>query len=416
MANRGPRLNSVSKIDDEDAAIERELDPSRASILLVDDVPANLLALEAVLEPLGHRLIKARSGTEALKHVMDEEFALILMDVQMPDMDGFQTVALIKQRPKSVRVPIIFITAIAKEAQHISTGYQYGAVDYITKPFDADILRAKISVLVSLHLQAERIVRQQALLLKRRHELEQQQMKRALAESHNLMKDQFLAAISHELRTPLNVIVGWTDLLVAGGLDAEKTRRAIETIQRSANVQKKLIDDLLDVSRMLVGKLKLEPEQTRVATVIQAAVDSLQPEARAKGVQLRSGILEECGEVTADLDPARMEQVFGNLLSNAVKFTPAGGSVEVALSRCSGVADVEVRDTGIGIVSAELPFVFDRFWQSAHPNPQRTQGLGLGLAIVRQLVELHGGTVEAHSAGPGSGSTFTVKLPLSARS
>ncbi|HEY1586944.1 MAG TPA: response regulator, partial [Polyangia bacterium] len=236
---RRPILTVVSLIaDDEDAAIERDLAEARASILLVDDVPANLLALEAVLEPLGHRLVKARSGEEALRHLMSEEFALVLMDVQMPDMDGFQTVALIKQRPKTVRIPIIFITAIAKEARHISAGYEYGAVDYITKPFDAEILRAKVSVLVSLHLQSERIVRQQALLAKRRRELEQKELQRNLAEAQNRMKDEFLAAISHELRAPLNVIVGWTDLLVSGALDEEKARRALATIQRNAMLQK----------------------------------------------------------------------------------------------------------------------------------------------------------------------------------
>src|SRR3954465_83297 len=157
-----------------------DADPSTASILLVDAVPANLVALTAVLEPLGHRLVTAPSGEDALRHLMDEDFALILMDVQMPKMDGFQTVAFIKQRPKTLNIPIIFVSAVSKELHHISRGYQYGAVDYITKPFDADILRAKVSVLVTLHLQAERILRQQALLLARRHELEQQRLRQEL--------------------------------------------------------------------------------------------------------------------------------------------------------------------------------------------------------------------------------------------
>ena len=403
----------MSIIDDEDAAIERDLSESRASILLVDDIPANLLALEAVLEPLGHRLVRARSGDEALRHMMGEEFALVLMDVQMPEMDGFQTVALIKQRPKTLRIPIIFITAIAKEAKDISTGYEYGAVDYITKPFDAEILRAKVSVLVSLHLQSERIIRQQALLAKRRRELEQKEVQRTLAEAHSRMKDEFLAAISHELRTPLNVIVGWIELLVGGELDQERTRSALVTIQRNAMVQKQLVDDLLDAARLITGKLQLDPKEMMLSKVVEAAVDSAQPEAKAKGVQVRFDTASACGTVTADVDPTRMQQVFGNLLSNAVKFTAPGGSVEVALRRCEGIAEVEVRDTGVGIEPAELPYIFDRFWQSSRrPTHAHSAGLGLGLAIVRQLVELHGGTVEAASAGPGSGATFTVKLPV----
>ena len=404
---------AVSVIDDEDDAIERDLSESRASILLVDDVAANLLALEAVLEPLGHRLVKARSGEEALRHLMQEEFALVLMDVQMPEMDGFQTVALIKQRPKTVRIPIIFITAIAKEAKHISTGYQYGAVDYITKPFDADILRAKVSVLVSLHLQSERIVRQQALLAKRRRELEEKELQRSLAEMHSRMKDEFLAVISHELRTPLNVIVGWTELLVGGGLDEERTRRALVTIQRNAKLQKHLVDDLLDAARLITGKLQLEPKQMMLSKIIEAAVESVQPQATAGGVQVRIGIVEECGTVTAEVDPDRMQQVFGNLLSNAVKFTSAGGAVDVSLRRCAGFAEVEVRDSGVGIEPTELPFLFNRFWQSARrPKHDQSHGLGLGLAIVRQLVELHGGTIAASSPGLGCGATFTVRLPL----
>jgi len=403
----------VSAIDDEDAAIERDLSEARASILLVDDIPANLLALEGVLDPLGHRLVKARSGEEALRHLMYEDFALVLMDVQMPEMDGFQTVALIKQRPKTIRIPIIFITAIAKEARHISAGYEYGAVDYITKPFDAEILRAKVSVLVSLHLQTERIVRQQALLAKRRRELEQKELQRDLAETHSRMKDEFLAAISHELRTPLNVIVGWTDLLVSGALDEDKARRALVTIQRNAKLQKHLVDDLLDAARLITGKLRLEPKEMMLSKIIEAAVDSVQPEATAKGVQLRTGIVEECATLTVEVDPDRMQQVLGNLLSNAVKFTSPGGAVDTSLRRCDELAEVAVHDTGVGIEPAELPFIFDRFWQSAtRPKQEQSQGLGLGLAIVRQLVELHGGTVAASSPGLGRGATFTVRLPL----
>ncbi len=400
--------------DDEDAKLEEQFDASHASILLVDDIPANRLALKAVLEPLGHRLVTARSGEEALRLLLREQFALILMDVQMPEMDGFQTVALIKQRPKTLRIPIIFVTAIAKEVEHISKGYQYGAVDYITKPFDADILRAKVSVLVALHLQAERIVRQQALLLKRRHELEQQRLRQQLTEQQSRMKDQILAVISHELRTPLSVIVGWIELLAKGDMDQEMTQRALETMRRNANLQRKLVDDLLDVSRLTMGKLKLERERRNLRTLIEAAVDDVAIEAREKGVHVHSEIVAECRDLIALVDPARIQQVFANVLSNAVKFTPPEGRVTVALTECNGAATIEVTDEGIGIAADDLPFVFDRFWQApqAESAGPISRGLGLGLAIVRQIVELHGGAVSAHSRGRGMGSMFRITLPL----
>ena len=407
-------MSAVAHLADEDQQLEEQLDPAQASILIVDDVPANLLAMKAVLEPLGHRLVTAGSGDEALRRLMNEEFALILMDVMMPAMDGYQTVALIKRRPKTEHVPIIFVSAIAKEVQHISKGYHYGAVDYITKPFDADILRAKVGVLVTLHLQAEQILRQQTLLLERRHELERQRLQQQLTEEQSRMKDQFLAIISHELRTPLNVIVGWTDLLVKGQMDEDKTRSALETIQRNARLQKRLVDDLLDVSRLILGKLILDREEADLAALIRSAVENASVEAAAKGVHVSQRIDPRCGAVTAAVDTERMLQVLGNLLGNAVKFTPPGGHVEIALAGGDGSAIIQVSDDGAGIDAAELPFVFDRFWQSHGPGVEAraAPGLGLGLAIVRQLVELHGGTVSAYSAGRGQGSRFTVTLPI----
>jgi two-component system, sensor histidine kinase len=413
-ASQRATLSAVAHLADEDKQIEEELDPAKASILIVDDVPANLLAMKAVLEPLGHQLVTASSGEEALRRLMSEEFALILMDVMMPEMDGYQTVALIKRRPKTEHVPIIFVSAIAKEVQHISKGYHYGAVDYITKPFDAEILRAKVSVLVTLHLQAEKILRQQALLLQRRHELEQQRLQQRLTEEQSRMKDQFLAIISHELRTPLNVIVGWSDLLVSKQMNPEKTRAALESIQRNAKLQKKLVDDLLDVSRMILGKLILDREETNLAALVRSAVENATVEAAAKGVHVSQRIDPRCDSIRAAVDTERMLQVLGNLIGNAVKFTPPGGHVEIALAGGDGRAVIEVSDDGAGIDPAELPFVFDRFWQGRRPGVERraAPGLGLGLAIVRQLVELHGGTVSGDSAGKGQGARFTVTLPI----
>jgi signal transduction histidine kinase len=385
-----------------------EVEVPPPAILLVDDRPANLLVLEAVLEPLGYKMVRAQSGDQALKQLLKEDFAVILMDVQMPGMDGFQTVALIKQR-KSVHTPIIFVSAISKEAEHISKGYRYGAVDYITKPFDPDILRAKVSVLVALHVQAERIAKQRELLAEKRHELQRQVADRKAAEEAVRIKDEFLAFVSHELRTPLNAIVGWTALLVSGQLDPDRARRAIESIHRNAQMQTLLVEDLIATSQAVLGSLRLNLEPVALEPVIAGALDTVRPTADEKGVRLEAHLaLDDADECTAD--PRRLHQVFANLFANAVKFTPAGGLVSATLSRHADGLQVQIEDTGIGIRQDVLPLIFDRFWQD-RARAGSESGLGLGLAIVRQLVEMHGGSVMAESAGEGRGSTFTVRLP-----
>jgi signal transduction histidine kinase len=391
--------------------MDDEAQRSRASILLVDDHPANLLALEAVLEPLGHELVRAQSGEEALRCLLRQEFALILMDVRMPDMDGFQTVALIKQRPKMMDVPVIFVSAIAREAHDIGLGYQYGAVDYLTKPFDPDLLRAKVSVLVALHLQAERIAVQREQLMERRLELQVQQAHRAAAEKANKLKDQFLAMISHELRAPLNAIMGWTELLAKFDLDEERMRRAVATIQRNAEAQKRLVDDLIDISTMLTGKFRLHLDEVDVAGVVQSAVESARPSAEKKRIELVSN-LEAVERIQSDA--ARLQQILANLLNNAIKFVPEGGKVTVNLRRAGKRVEIEVADTGIGIALENLPRVFERFWQAERPATMESAGLGLGLAIADQLARLHGGEIRAASPGIGRGASFTLSLPLNA--
>ena len=385
---------------------EVEIPPPK--MLLVDDRPANLLALEGVLEPLGYPIVTAHSGDEALKRVLAEDFALILMDVQMPGLDGFQTVALIKRRQRNVHVPIIFVTAIAKEAEQISKGYSYGAVDYITKPFDPDVLKAKVSVLMALHVQAERIATQRELLVEKRHQLRHQKAEREEAERANRLKDEFLAFVSHELRTPLNAIVGWTELLAAGTLDAERTRDAIETIRRNAELQTVLVEDLITVSQMVLGNLRLHLQPTDLRDVVPGSIDSFKPIAHAKNIALEYEPLASNAECSADRK--RVFQIVCNLLSNAVKFTPSGGRVLVRLSDEGDWLKIEVRDTGIGIRLQALPHVFTRFWQDK-TVPGSESGLGLGLAVVRQLVEMHGGRVTADSDGEGNGTTVTVRLP-----
>ncbi|HEY0171966.1 MAG TPA: ATP-binding protein [Pyrinomonadaceae bacterium] len=232
------------------------------------------------------------------------------------------------------------------------------------------------------------------------------------AQDANRIKDEFLATLSHELRTPLTAILGWASMLRGGGFDAEATRRAVETIERNARAQRQIVEDVLDVSRIITGKLRLEPRPVEARPLLQEAVETVRPAAEAKGVFLSTLLAGEVGEVSAD--PDRLRQVLWNLLSNAVKFTPHGGRVEVELRRDGAQALVRVSDTGQGIAPEFLPHVFDRFRQADMGTTRQHGGLGLGLSIVRHLVELHGGEVTAESAGLGRGSTFRLRLPLKA--
>ena len=239
------------------------------------------------------------------------------------------------------------------------------------------------------------------------HELEA----RVEAERLNQLKDEFLSTVSHELRTPLNAILGWSQLLAQKGpVGEEMLRKGLETIERNARAQVQLIDDLLDMSRILSGKVRLDLQPVRPGEFVGAVVESLRPTALAKRIRLEAELDLEAGPVLAD--SGRMQQVMWNLVSNAVKFTPAGGLVEVALWRAGEQVAMRVRDTGAGIRADFLPYVFDRFRQADTSTTRQHGGLGLGLSIVRQLVELHGGTVGVESAGEGQGATFTVHLPL----
>jgi len=244
----------------------------------------------------------------------------------------------------------------------------------------------------------------------RRELLLREQEARRRAEEANRIKDEFLSTLSHELRTPLNAILGWTWLMKSGSLDADGTRRAVETIERNAKSQSQIIDDLLDVSRIITGKLRLKLRRVELAQVIATAVDAVRPAAEAKGLLVETSCDPEVPPISGD--PNRMQQVIWNLLANAVKFTPEGGRIEIRLERAGGQARIRVSDTGIGIRADFLDYVFERFRQADSSTTRIHGGLGLGLAIVRHLVELHGGTVQAESGGEGKGSTFTVTLPV----
>ena len=233
---------------------------------------------------------------------------------------------------------------------------------------------------------------------------------RRKAEAATAAKDEFLAMVSHELRTPLSAILGWVRLAQSGKLDASMQARALQTIERNAKAQGQLIEDLLDVSRIVSGKLRLSPRPVDLSPVVEAAADTARPSAQAKDITLLLALDRAAGIVYAD--PDRVQQIVWNLVSNAIKFTPKGGRVQVRLARVDSRVCIEVADTGPGLSATQLPYVFDRFWQNDRTTKREHSGLGLGLSICKSLVELHGGTIRADSPGLGEGAVFTVELPL----
>ena len=375
---------------------------NRARILIVDDLPEKLLIYSSLLEDIDAEIIEARSGTEALRRVLEGSFAVILLDVNMPDIDGLETATLIRGHRNGRHTPIIFITSYADEMQ-TARGYALGAVDYILSPIVAPVLRTKVQVFVDLY-------NAHAALARSNQELETRVKERtAELEQLSRLKDEFLATMSHELRTPLNAIFGWVTLLRTRRLDEPTQERALETIERNARAQKRLIEDLLDVSRIVTGKVALEIMPVDPRRVVEAALETMAPAAQAKGITVVP--LLDTGVATVRGDFARLQQIVCNLLSNAIKFTPSGGKVDVCLAHRNGEAEISVSDSGQGIKPEFLPLVFDRFRQEDGSISRRHGGLGLGLAIVRHLVELHAGSVEAFSAGEGKGSRFVVRLP-----
>jgi signal transduction histidine kinase len=406
------------------------------NILVVDDRDENLMAVEAVLSDPGYRLVRARSGREALREVLEQDFALILLDVVMPGVDGYETATLIRERPRSRQTPIIFLTANDWGAQHVFRGYNVGAVDYLVKPVPADVLRSKVAVFVELFNRQEALrigqeeleerikertrelaeanvalsaeIEERAKIERERvHLLRREQAARLEAEHANRLKDEFLATLSHELRTPLNAIMGWAHVLGQGSRDHDTVMRAAAVIRQNAASQSQLIDDILDVSRIVGGKLVLDTTLVELHSVIDDALDALMPAAAAKSIQVVRNLDPQI-KVIGDRD--RLQQIVWNLASNALKFTPKGGRVEVSLTDASGDAQIEVKDTGIGISADFLPYVFDRFRQADSSMSRRHSGLGLGMAIVRHLVEMHGGTVAVSSPGENQGTTFRITL------
>ena len=488
------------------------MDESPVDILLIDDNVDNLTALEAILSEPGLNLVRVTSGKDGLKRLLKQDFALILLDVNMPIMDGFETASLIRARPRSEHTPIIFITAHSDET-HAFRGYSLGAVDYILTPVVPEVLRAKVGVFVELFRKTAEIRRQSEFLRQRARQLhalteasiainaaadfdalvsttaerartvldvdeahvevvfnrrrtysatahaagsvepagQSRESPLKTGEGHrigsirvvrrapftaeddailvqlaqiasvaiqntlfgeereaNHLKDEFLATVSHELRTPLSAMLMWARMLRDDRLDRDRIAHGAEVIDRSARAQARLVDDLLDMSRIMSGKMRLQMQTLDLHGIVASALESTRPAAEAKSLRI------ECvlhpGPLLVRGDADRLRQVLWNLLSNATKFTPPGGYIELRTARVGNEVVVSVSDSGEGISPEFLTHVFDRFRQAESSSTRAHGGLGLGLAIVRQLLELHGGEVRAHSDGEGRGATFTVTL------
>ncbi|HEY0788738.1 MAG TPA: ATP-binding protein [Thermoanaerobaculia bacterium] len=503
----------------------------RVKVLLVDDQPANLVALEAMLAELPLECLRAESGTQALKRLLDHDVAVILLDVQMPGLDGFETAHLIRKREKSRHTPIIFVTAMSRNESNVFQGYSVGAVDYLFKPIVPEILKSKVQVFVELFRKNQKLERQTSELsrLSRQNELilnsaadgvigvaldgsvtfvnpsasrmigrtaarlvgvdlhamlhppgtedlgaraacrlktalcgdptnelrddtfyrfdltpfpveyiatpmlddeekhvgtvltfrdvterraaamaKENERRYREAEAANKAKDDFLATLSHELRTPMTAILGWNEVLALEDIDPETRKEAVEAIRASANAQKQLIDDMLDVSRIIMGKFSVDLRPQPLQAIVVGAVDTIRHQVEEKQISL--GVAMEGRPVHVLSDPTRLRQVFWNLLTNSVKFTEPGGTIDVRLTVDGGAARVAIRDSGAGIDAETLPYIFDRLVQS--DGGKMKGGLGLGLAIASHIVELHGGGIEARSDGIGQGAEFTVLLPV----
>jgi signal transduction histidine kinase len=417
----------------------------RVNILLVDDQPANLRALEAVLKGLGQNLVLAHSGAEALLCLLRDDFAVILLDVKMPGMDGLETAALIRGRERTRHVPIIFLTAYERDEVQTVQGYSLGAVDFLSKPIVPDVLLSKVRVFVELHRKTEQVRRQAEQLHERRLAEERQrwEMERLRAEAErekrnaevlaqkneelartvaerqraeaalreaDRRKDEFLALLAHELRNPLAPVLNALHIMRLRGVPDPGLEQARATAERQVRTMARLIDDLLDVSRITRGKIELRKEPVELATAVTRAAESSRPFIEERHHRLELTVPEE--PVWLEADPTRLEQVLTNLLNNAAKYTEPGGLIHLTARAEGDEVVLSVRDTGIGISPESLETIFDLFMQVDRSPASTTQwGLGIGLALVRSLVRLNGGRVYARSEGPGRGSEFVVRLP-----
>ncbi len=405
------------------ASLNRAMEASGSApvnILLVDDQPGRLLTYRAILEPLGERLVEATSGEHALKLLMEDEYAVILLDVNMPGLDGFETAHLIHQHPRFEKTPIIFVTAVNVTDMDRLRGYKLGAVDYVMVPVIPEILRSKVVVLAELFRKRRELRDANAALeVEKARELGllNASLRSANAELAGLVerlretdrrKDEFLATLAHELRNPLAPLLNAVNVRRLS--DASAAADPLQGLmERQLALLVRIIDDLLDVARITQGKLELRRMPTTVREVLDSAIETTHPLLRHGRHELRIDLPDDT--LVVDGDAARLSQVFANLLNNAAKYSDQGSPIAIAARADDATIEIVVRDHGIGLGEEEARRIFEMFVQVDAGADRAGGGLGIGLTLVRQLVGMHGGSVEARSAGPGEGSEFVVRLP-----
>ena len=383
-------------------------------LLIVDDLPENLLALEASIRDDGYSIHQASSGEQALALLLEHDFALAILDVQMPGMNGFELAELIRGMARTRHLPIVFVSAAGKELDYAFKGYENGAVDFLHKPLDAYVVKSKVQVFADLYRQRTEQRRQLAALEESRRyqqalvsELQtaQVELKRALQ-----MRDEFMSMVAHELRTPLSVLameVRVRQHQVAAGsatfFAPENLSKMFERDQRQVRSLTRLIDDMLDVSQIQHGKLSIRRARCDLGAMLRRVVSEVQGQRGDVPISLKVDNVDLLGE----WDEFRLEQVVVNLLTNALRYG-AGKPIRVELEQLPGAAAIRVSDQGVGIAPEDRTRVFDQFVRVG--ERLRTSGLGLGLYITKQLVEAHGGTISVESS-LGEGSTFSVALP-----
>ncbi|MCC2956040.1 hybrid sensor histidine kinase/response regulator [Massilia sp. IC2-477] len=388
-------------------------DPSK--LLIVDDLPENLRALDALIRGEGRLVFQASSGMDALALMLEHEFALAILDVQMPGMDGFELAELMRGTERTRNIPIVFVSAAGRELNYAFKGYETGAVDFLYKPLDSDAVRSKVNVFVTLDQQRRQMQRQMAALERSRQEQEtllrelhqtQEELQRSLR-----MRDEFMSLVAHELRTPLNTLFLETQMRslqlkrgTLASISPDQFEAMIRRDERQIKSMIRLIDDMLDVSRMRSGQLSIRPAAVELMDLLERVVSDLSLQAAATGCKLS---LLPHPPVQGCWDEFRIEQVVVNLLTNALRYG-GGQPVEVSVQYAKDTVSIHVRDEGKGIAQSDLERIFEPYERGARNGEPK--GLGLGLYISRQLAISHGGELRVTSR-PGEGSTFTLVLP-----
>lgn len=388
-------------------------------ILLVDDEARNLDALESILAGPAYRLLRAQNADQALRLLLDNQVAAIVLDIKMPEVSGFELARMIKNTRRFRETPIVFLTAYMVDDADVIAGYGAGGVDYLTKPIKPEILRHKIAVFADLYRKTRELAELNARLADLNETLEARVKERtaelekseAALRAAGEQKDDFIAILAHELRNPLAPLQTGLDVLShhLPGVPPPPVARALAAMSRQLAYIVRLIDDLLDVSRINRGLLDLKRGEVELFEIIHDTVESARPAFERRGQRLS---IEADEGMIAHADQTRIAQILSNLLHNAGKFTPKGGAVKVALRSEGESAVIEVTDSGTGISPDDLGRVFEMFVRIDVPGVKAEPGLGVGLALARRLAEMHGGTLTARSAGAGLGSTFTLSIPM----